>query len=140
MAIAADRLAAQRRHKNRPTPAATYANPAMKLNQRTNGTMLPAAALLSAGPNKVVPPTAMVTSPKINATAAAATGSRLGLRAGDGIRLGDAFDALLVGSANDACLALAEHAAGSADRFVERMNAKAVALGLAALSNLVAAA
>ena len=64
--------------------------------------------------------------------AAAATGSRLGLRAGDRLRLADAFDALLVASANDACLALAEHAAGTVATFVSRMNARAEALGLKA--------
>ncbi|MBY0398762.1 serine hydrolase [Myxococcota bacterium] len=67
---------------------------------------------------------------KVGADAAAATGSRLGLRVGDRIRFTDAFDALLVASANDACLALAEHAAGSVARFVDRMNERAVALGL----------
>ena len=64
--------------------------------------------------------------------AAAATGSRLGLRAGDRLRLADAVDALLVASANDACLALAEHAAGTVATFVSRMNARAEALGLKA--------
>lgn len=68
----------------------------------------------------------------VRAEAAAATGSRLGLRKGDRIRFVDAFDALLVGSANDACLALAEHAAGSVERFVDRMNERAASLGLQA--------
>ncbi len=68
----------------------------------------------------------------VSPEAAAASGSRLGLRAGDRLRFADAFDALLVGSANDACLALAEHAAGSVARFVERMNEKARALKLRA--------
>lgn len=72
-------------------------------------------------------PEAVVT---VSARAAAATGSRLGLRAGDGLRFVDAFDALLVSSANDACLALAEHAAGSVEAFVARMNARARALDL----------
>ena len=63
----------------------------------------------------------------VSSEAAAATGSRLGLRVGDRLRFADAFDALLVGSANDACLALAEHAAGSVAHFVERMNGSCVA-------------
>jgi serine-type D-Ala-D-Ala carboxypeptidase (penicillin-binding protein 5/6) len=66
--------------------------------------------------------------------AAAATGTRLGLRAGESLRLGDALDALLVVSANDACLALVEHVAGSEAAFVARMNARAAALGLAAMN------
>lgn len=69
---------------------------------------------------------------RVSPRAAAATGSRIGLHAGDELRLADAFDALLVGSANDACLALAEHAAGSVEHFVVRMNAKARAFALAA--------
>jgi len=69
---------------------------------------------------------------RVSPRAAAAIGSRIGLRAGDELRLADAFDALLVASANDACLALAEHAAGSVERFVARMNARARALELAA--------
>lgn len=64
--------------------------------------------------------------------AANATGSRLGLREGEQIRYADAFAALLVASANDACLALAAHAEGSVDRFVERMNRRAAELGLRA--------
>lgn len=68
----------------------------------------------------------------VSARAASATGSRLGLRAGEQLRFVDAFDALLVGSANDACLALAEHAAGSVEAFVARMNERARALALAA--------
>jgi D-alanyl-D-alanine carboxypeptidase (penicillin-binding protein 5/6) len=67
----------------------------------------------------------------VSARAAGATGSRLGLRAGERLRAGDALAATLVASANDACLALAEHAAGSEAAFVARMNARAAALGLA---------
>jgi len=60
-----------------------------------------------------------------SAHAAAATGSRLGLRAGDQLSMASAFDAMLVSSANDACTALAEHVAGSVVEFVRRMNRKA---------------
>ena len=68
----------------------------------------------------------------VSPRAARETGTRLGLRAGERIAAGDALVATLVGSANDACLALAEHAAGSAGAFVERMNRRAAELGLAA--------
>ena len=44
--------------------------------------------------------------------------------------VGDALTAMLVGSANDACLALAEDAAGSVDRFVATLNERAARLGL----------
>jgi serine-type D-Ala-D-Ala carboxypeptidase (penicillin-binding protein 5/6) len=66
----------------------------------------------------------------ISRTAAAATGSRAGLREGDKMIAGDLLTAMLVSSANDACLALAEHAAGSAQAFVDGMNEKARALHL----------
>lgn len=69
---------------------------------------------------------------RISPRAARATGSRLGLRAGESLRTGDLLAAALVSSANDACLALAEHLGGSAEAFVARMNARARALGLGA--------
>jgi serine-type D-Ala-D-Ala carboxypeptidase (penicillin-binding protein 5/6) len=54
------------------------------------------------------------------------------LRAGEGLTVGELLRAMLVPSANDAAMALALHVGhGSADRFVELMNAKAKALGLA---------
>jgi D-alanyl-D-alanine carboxypeptidase (penicillin-binding protein 5/6) len=68
---------------------------------------------------------------RVSRRAAGATGSRLGLRGGEEIRRSDALAAMLVASANDACLALAEDVAGSAPAFVERMNRRARDLGLA---------
>jgi D-alanyl-D-alanine carboxypeptidase (penicillin-binding protein 5/6) len=68
----------------------------------------------------------------VSPLAASASGSRLGLRAGDQLRARDALTALLVASANDVCLALAEHAAGSVSAFVARMNRKAAQLKLLA--------
>jgi D-alanyl-D-alanine carboxypeptidase (penicillin-binding protein 5/6) len=72
-------------------------------------------------------PQAVVT---VSARAAAIEGTRAGLRAGERLRAGDALAALLLRSANDACAALAEHAAGSLEAFVVRMNARAADLGL----------
>ncbi|HEY7723775.1 MAG TPA: hypothetical protein VH880_00465 [Anaeromyxobacteraceae bacterium] len=69
---------------------------------------------------------------RVSPRAARETGSRLGLRAGEEIAAGDALLATLVASANDACLALAEGAAGSAEAFVARMNRRAVEMGLGA--------
>lgn len=74
-------------------------------------------------------PDAVVT---VSATAAGIGGTRLGLKPGERMRAGDLLAAMLVRSANDACTALAEHAAGSVAAFVDRMNARAAALGLAA--------
>jgi D-alanyl-D-alanine carboxypeptidase (penicillin-binding protein 5/6) len=68
----------------------------------------------------------------VSARAARETGAHLGLRPGERLRAGDALAAALVASANDACLALAEHVGGSAEGFVDAMNRRAAALGLAA--------
>lgn len=70
--------------------------------------------------------------PVVTVTPAATreTGSRLGLRAGERYAHEALLAATLLESANDACHALADHAAGSEARFVERMNQRARSLGL----------
>ncbi len=67
---------------------------------------------------------------RISKAAATIEGTQLGLREGEQIRAGDALTAMLLRSANDACLALAEDADGSAAAFVVRMNALAAEMGL----------
>jgi D-alanyl-D-alanine carboxypeptidase (penicillin-binding protein 5/6) len=67
----------------------------------------------------------------VSARAAAAAGARVGLRRGMQVPAGDLLTAMLLRSANDACLALAEHVARSESSFVARMNQRAGALGLA---------
>jgi D-alanyl-D-alanine carboxypeptidase (penicillin-binding protein 5/6) len=64
----------------------------------------------------------------VGRAAARETGTRIGLRAGERFRARDLLAAMVVRSANDACRALADRAGGG---FVERMNARAAALGLA---------
>lgn len=71
-------------------------------------------------------------SATVSAQAAAATGTRLGLRAGQRVAASQLLAAMLVGSANDACLALAEHLAGDAAAFADRMNSLAARLGMTA--------
>jgi D-alanyl-D-alanine carboxypeptidase (penicillin-binding protein 5/6) len=66
----------------------------------------------------------------VPAAAARDTGTRLGLRAGERMTLGDLLAATVVASANDACQALALAMAGGQAGFVQRMNARAAALGL----------
>ena len=66
----------------------------------------------------------------VSRMAAAARKIRLRLRAGQVFRLEDLLKAMLITSANDACLAAVEHVAGSEERFVLLMNTKANALGL----------
>jgi D-alanyl-D-alanine carboxypeptidase (penicillin-binding protein 5/6) len=56
--------------------------------------------------------------------------SGLGLVAGERIRVDELLYALLLQSANDAAVALAEHVSGSVDAFVDDMNARAEQLGM----------
>ena len=65
----------------------------------------------------------------VSAKAAAAPRMKMFLSAGEEIRLGDLLLALMLESANDAAVAIAEHLAGSADAFCKEMTAKAHALG-----------
>jgi D-alanyl-D-alanine carboxypeptidase (penicillin-binding protein 5/6) len=69
-------------------------------------------------------------SATVSRKAATAHKIRLGLRSGYVFRLEDLLKAMMITSANDACLAAAEHVAGSEERFVDLMNEKAAALGL----------
>ncbi|MBI3779723.1 MAG: D-alanyl-D-alanine carboxypeptidase [candidate division NC10 bacterium] len=57
-------------------------------------------------------------------------GTGLGLKRGQRIRLRDLLWAILLRSANDAALAAAEHVGGTEERFVARMNSKAISLGM----------
>ncbi|MGZ5212696.1 MAG: D-alanyl-D-alanine carboxypeptidase family protein [Actinomycetota bacterium] len=56
--------------------------------------------------------------------------SALGLEVGERISAEDLLFALLLQSANDAAVALADHVSGSEDRFVRDMNARAATLGM----------
>jgi D-alanyl-D-alanine carboxypeptidase (penicillin-binding protein 5/6) len=58
------------------------------------------------------------------------TGTRLGLAHGDRMTVIELLAATHIGSANDACHALADHVAGSEAKFVALMNARARELGL----------
>ncbi len=66
----------------------------------------------------------------VSRTAARASGTRIGLKAGERLRLGDLLAATVMRSANDACQALAHHVAGSSRRFVALMNRRAQQWGL----------
>ena len=58
----------------------------------------------------------------------------MNLRPGEQIKAIELLKAILVGSYNDAAVALALHCAGSVEGFVDRMNEQAAALGLAGTS------
>lgn len=64
--------------------------------------------------------------------AAGQGGAVLGLRQGQTIRLDDALRALVVRSANDVAVAVAEHLDGSEDAFARRMTEQARRLGMTA--------
>ena len=66
----------------------------------------------------------------VSARAASVGGATAGLYAGQRVTVRELVRAALIASANDATNALAEHAAGSVERFVQLMNARARSLGL----------
>ncbi len=66
----------------------------------------------------------------VSEAAARETGTRLGLLPGDRMRVGDLLAATMLGSANDAARALAEHLAGNEEKFVLLMNRRARELGM----------
>ncbi|HYB73280.1 MAG TPA: D-alanyl-D-alanine carboxypeptidase family protein [Candidatus Sulfotelmatobacter sp.] len=57
-------------------------------------------------------------------------GSQVYLKQGEVFPLEDMLKAVLIGSANDAAVAVAEHVGGTVEGFVDLMNAKAEALGM----------
>lgn len=79
---------------------------------------------LAAG--KLSPNDTIVISPR----AAAQPPSKLGLRAGDTIRVDDAISALAVKSANDIAVALAERIGGTEQKFAAMMTLRAQELGM----------
>lgn len=67
---------------------------------------------------------------EVSKKAAGTGGSRLGLKAGDKIKIEDLLYGLMLRSGNDAAVALAEYAGGNIEGFAELMNKKALSLGL----------
>lgn len=67
---------------------------------------------------------------KASENAAGMGGSQIYLEPGEEMTLKDLLISIAVGSANDACVAVAEHIAGSHEAFVELMNQKLQELGL----------
>jgi D-alanyl-D-alanine carboxypeptidase (penicillin-binding protein 5/6) len=65
----------------------------------------------------------------VSPTAAAVGESSLHLKAGETLTLHDLLYGILLRSANDGCVAAAEHISGTEAAFVQRMNDKAAALG-----------
>jgi len=57
-------------------------------------------------------------------------GSKMFIKVGDRVKVDDLLKGIAVDSGNDACVAIAEHLAGSEEVFVTKMNEKATSLGL----------
>ncbi len=57
-------------------------------------------------------------------------GSKMFIKVGERVRVEDLIKGVAIASGNDACVALAEHLAGSEEVFVSKMNEKAKLLGL----------
>lgn len=66
----------------------------------------------------------------VSENAASMGGSQVFLQVGEQLSVRDMLKCVVVSSANDACVALAEHIAGSEEGFVARMNARAAELGM----------
>lgn len=65
-----------------------------------------------------------------SANAASMGGSQIFLEEGEQMSVEDMIKSVVIASANDAAVALAEHVAGSEEEFVSRMNARAAELGM----------
>ena len=67
---------------------------------------------------------------RISIKAWKAEGSRMFIREGTSVSVGDLLKGVIIQSGNDASIALAEHISGSEDAFVDVMNQYAVQLGM----------
>lgn len=74
-------------------------------------------------------PEDMITVSPVSAGITESGAQLCGLKAGDTLTLAQALHALLMYSANDAGLAIAEHIGGSVEQFAEMMNQEALELG-----------
>ena len=66
----------------------------------------------------------------VSANAASMGGSQVFLKEGEQMSVEDLLKSVVIASANDAAVALAEYVSGSVDAFVAKMNAKAAELGM----------
>jgi len=66
----------------------------------------------------------------VSANAASMGGSQVYLKEGEQMTLEDLLKSVVIASANDAAVALAEHIAGSVSSFVKQMNTRAAELGM----------
>ena len=116
-----------------PQVASSYL---LQLNGQTLWAHKPAAKLSPASLTKIMTALLILERGKldeivtIGPTVSRETGTRIGLRRGEGVRTDFLLTASLLGSANDACRSLAEHIGGNEADFVALMNRRAKELGL----------
>ena len=67
---------------------------------------------------------------KTTSYASSIDGSVIWLEAGEEMTAAELIEAVIISSANDACVSLAEHTAGSEAQFVKQMNKRAAELGM----------
>lgn len=67
---------------------------------------------------------------KASSYASSTEGSVIWLEPGEEMTAAELLEAVIVSSANDACIALAEHSEGTEEQFVKRMNSRAEELGM----------
>lgn len=67
---------------------------------------------------------------KASSNASGTEGSVIWLNIGEEMTVAELLEAVIVSSANDACIALAEHLAGTEAAFVKKMNSRAAELGM----------
>lgn len=67
----------------------------------------------------------------VSAKAAGMGGSQVFLKEGESMSVEEMLKCVIIASANDCAVALAEHVAGSEENFVSQMNTRAAALGMA---------
>jgi len=73
---------------------------------------------------------ALTDSVRVSASSSMMGGSQVFLKQGETFTVGQLLQSIAIASANDACVALAEHVAGTPRAFVELMNREAEDLGL----------
>jgi D-alanyl-D-alanine carboxypeptidase (penicillin-binding protein 5/6) len=97
-------------------------NPSLRLAPASTTKLMTAiVAIEKADPSDIV---------TVSRNASHVSPHKAGFREGDKVTVKTLLYAALVGSANDAAVALAEAVAGSEERFVYLMNSKAIAMGL----------
>ncbi len=102
-------------------------NPGERIEPASLTKLMTAYLTFAAIKQKRIQPTQTVT---VSERAWKAEGSRMFIEPGKPVTVDELMRGMIVQSGNDACIALAEHIAGSEDAFVQEMNREAQRLGM----------